>query len=336
MRPRQLSPAIWADKKFAPLELVAQLLYIGMITLCEDYGQVKGDPVEFRLKLWPWGMVPIDDVGRAMKAVLLSELVVEYNEDHYFLPGWFKHQTQQYYGAWKLDEIPKEILDKNPDYRDAMREARHTGRATRQEAEKRRRRVPTPAELNPETLGEAMQIQALADESDEAGRKVTALLGMARSARPKVVLDIDQVRTYLQDLADIPGEMVEASCRELRKEKPYMFHQSVIREKVVDLFGRTPSKRPQRALDADALVLALSKGRRPFEEAVTMLNDSKRRKSALMDVWNRMDQVSGGSVGTIVNDIYGDMDLIDDRIVPVWKEVNRRGRNDDEITETTG
>ncbi len=323
-----LDPGIWGDGEFAPQDPSTQVLYIGLITLAEDYGRVKGTPREFKVKIFPWGMVELDDIERGLKALLLSKLVVEYAEGYYFLPGWFSHQTQRYYAASKYPDIPKHVLDEHPGYRDAYYEAMHSGRVKRKDAAKDRRRVPTPATLNQRTLSEAMQIESMAEASEDDGKKVTAIMGMARVAKEEMTAAL--MKEYLSDLVDVPGDMVAASVAQLRKERPYLCRPSVIIEKVAKLFGKTSTKRPQRAIDADGLVLALSKGRTRFDDAVAALTDESRRANALMDVWDRMDQVSGGSVSAILWDIYSDSEMTRDRIVPVWQEITRRKKDEDD------
>ena len=58
-RTRTIKPEFWSDEKLATLSLQARLTYIGLWTLSDDYGVVKGHPAWLRNSIFPYDDIPL-------------------------------------------------------------------------------------------------------------------------------------------------------------------------------------------------------------------------------------------------------------------------------------
>jgi len=59
-RTRTIKPEFWSDEKLATLSLQARLTYIGLWTLSDDYGVVKGHPAWLKNSIFPYDDIPLD------------------------------------------------------------------------------------------------------------------------------------------------------------------------------------------------------------------------------------------------------------------------------------
>lgn len=88
---------IWKSKQVARLSLQARLLFIGLITLGDDDGRLRGDPVLLRSEVFPRDeSVTVADVRGWLDEVITNELVVRYtieDEDYLAHPNWTKYQV---------------------------------------------------------------------------------------------------------------------------------------------------------------------------------------------------------------------------------------------------
>lgn len=92
-----LNTEIWQSKQVASLSRDARLLYIGLITLGDDDGRLKGDAVLLRSQVFPRDPdITVAEVEAWLKEIVDSGLVTIYLvDDEYYLahPNWTKYQT---------------------------------------------------------------------------------------------------------------------------------------------------------------------------------------------------------------------------------------------------
>jgi hypothetical protein len=105
MRRRAVHADIWQDEKFAKLSFPARLLFIGIITLSNDYGKLRGNPTYLKSNIFPYD----DSVNleNSLKELTDKKIIISYsNNGEQFLKikNWFKHQTLTYKGH---DGIPE-------------------------------------------------------------------------------------------------------------------------------------------------------------------------------------------------------------------------------------
>jgi len=87
---------IWASGQFSRLSKEGRLLYIGMITLGDDDGRLKGSAALIRSQIFPYDDdVKVADVARWLKEIEAQKLVVKYDvdgEEYFFHPKWEEYQ----------------------------------------------------------------------------------------------------------------------------------------------------------------------------------------------------------------------------------------------------
>lgn len=97
MARRMLHTEIWQSKQVASLSLQARLLYVGLITLGDDDGRLKGDVALLRAQIFPRdAAITIEQVTQWLEEIVSARLVVRYEvDDEPYLahPNWTKYQT---------------------------------------------------------------------------------------------------------------------------------------------------------------------------------------------------------------------------------------------------
>jgi hypothetical protein len=95
MRKRMIDPDIWQDEKFNKLTDKGKLLFIGLITVANDFGKLRGNPIYLRTHLFPY-----DDnnniVEKELEMLIKSKMIIKYNingETFIKLTNWDKYQT---------------------------------------------------------------------------------------------------------------------------------------------------------------------------------------------------------------------------------------------------
>ena len=88
--------SMWASGQVSKLSRDARLLYVGMITLGDDDGRLKGSPALIRSQLYPYDEdVKVADVERWIKEIEAQKLVVGYcigDECFFYHPKWEDYQ----------------------------------------------------------------------------------------------------------------------------------------------------------------------------------------------------------------------------------------------------
>lgn len=97
MARRMIHTEIWQSKQVASLSLQARLLHIGLITLADDDGRLKGDAALLRAQIFPRDAdIEVKDVETWLQEIVDNKLVVRYEvDDEAYLahPNWTKYQT---------------------------------------------------------------------------------------------------------------------------------------------------------------------------------------------------------------------------------------------------
>lgn len=87
---------VWASGQVAKLSRDARLLYVGLITLGDDDGRLKGSAALVRSQIFPYDDdTKVADVERWLKEIEAQKLVVRYEiegERYYFHPKWDDYQ----------------------------------------------------------------------------------------------------------------------------------------------------------------------------------------------------------------------------------------------------
>lgn len=87
---------IWDSAQVAKLSHDARLLYIGLITLGDDDGRLKGSPALIRSQIFPYDDgVKVADVERWLKEIEGQKLVAGYcidGECYFYHPKWEEYQ----------------------------------------------------------------------------------------------------------------------------------------------------------------------------------------------------------------------------------------------------
>lgn len=110
---RMISTAIWEDEAFTKLCDKAKILYIGLITVADDDGRLRGNSVLLRSQIFPTDAeVTIDDIRSWLNTIVRAKLIVSYKENgEYFLqhPNWEEYQVirADLYKASKFPQHPE-------------------------------------------------------------------------------------------------------------------------------------------------------------------------------------------------------------------------------------
>ncbi len=88
---------IWESRQFSLLSQPARLLYIGLISMADDDGRMKGDPALLRSEIFPRDEdIKTSDVSIWLKEIIKTGLVFKYSfgeEDFLIHPNWLKYQS---------------------------------------------------------------------------------------------------------------------------------------------------------------------------------------------------------------------------------------------------
>jgi len=99
MKRRMLDGGIWANEKFAELPCMARLLQVGLVTLADDQGRMKGHPAYLRSQLFPYDDVAVSDISDWLERIMANGTIVIYETGGKFyiqLVNWWEYQSLQY------------------------------------------------------------------------------------------------------------------------------------------------------------------------------------------------------------------------------------------------
>ena len=93
---RMVHQTLWASGQFSRLSQGARLLYIGLITMGDDDGRLKGAAALVRSNIFPYDDdIKVADVTKWLSEIEAQKLVVRYEIDgeaYYFHPKWDDYQ----------------------------------------------------------------------------------------------------------------------------------------------------------------------------------------------------------------------------------------------------
>ncbi len=88
--------SVWASGQFSKLSRNARLTYIGMITLGDDDGRLKGSAALIKSQLYPYDDdTKVGDVAKWIAEIVAQKLLIGYNsegEEYFFHPKWESYQ----------------------------------------------------------------------------------------------------------------------------------------------------------------------------------------------------------------------------------------------------
>ncbi len=97
MAKRMLHTDIWKSKQVSSLSIQARLLFVGLITLGDDDGRLKGDAALLRSEIFPRdAKVTVQDVTKWLGEIVKIGLVLKYEadgEEYLAHPNWTRYQT---------------------------------------------------------------------------------------------------------------------------------------------------------------------------------------------------------------------------------------------------
>jgi hypothetical protein len=94
-RIRTIKPETWADEKIGTLSRDARLLFVGLITMADDAGRLRGMPAAILGHAFPYDQDAPSLLERWLAEVERTGLIVRYDVDghpYVALTGWAKHQ----------------------------------------------------------------------------------------------------------------------------------------------------------------------------------------------------------------------------------------------------
>jgi len=93
---RMIHAQIWHSEQVGKLSPLARVLYIGMVTLADDEGRLKGHPAYLRAQVFPYDDILNADVEKAREEIIEAGLIEIYivDQSQYIQhPNWEKYQT---------------------------------------------------------------------------------------------------------------------------------------------------------------------------------------------------------------------------------------------------
>lgn len=87
---------IWTSEQFGKLSDRAKILYIGMITLSDDDGRLKGNPAYLRAQVFTYEDLALTEVVKLKEEIEKSKLIICYSiegSDYIEHPNWTDYQV---------------------------------------------------------------------------------------------------------------------------------------------------------------------------------------------------------------------------------------------------
>lgn len=117
-RKRMIDPSIWDSEKFANLSMTARVLYIGMISLADDYGRGRANVKFLKSRIFGYDDdIPSSVIEKALNQISARMAVKLYESDgfrYYWFRNWGKWQTICHPTDSKLPD-PEKCTDYEPE-----------------------------------------------------------------------------------------------------------------------------------------------------------------------------------------------------------------------------
>ncbi len=94
-RIRTIKPELWADEKVGRLSRDARLLFVGLITMADDEGRLRGMHSAILGHVFPYDQDAARKLDKWLAELELVSLIFRYQVsgvDYVEIPGWAKHQ----------------------------------------------------------------------------------------------------------------------------------------------------------------------------------------------------------------------------------------------------
>jgi len=233
-RTRSIKPEFWSDEKLAGISVMARLLYIGLWTVSDDYGAVKGHPLWLKAQLFPYD----DKIGPKQVSQALDELqklhrVLAYNangEQYYYIPNFLKHQSiDRPSKTVKNPEPPANILEHSQLPREVLTTTRRalddeTETETETETEEKSSRL---CASSPDFISQLKEIYAWIDVDTEIqkmkgflltpkgkGRKLTHAFAVRWLNRVDKPIEETAQNTQSKQPEDKPPDWIKEAVKE--------------------------------------------------------------------------------------------------------------------------
>lgn len=95
-RIRSIKPEMWQDEKVGALSRDARLLFVGLITMADDEGRLRGMGAAVLGHVFPYDEDALRKLSTWLEELVASRLVVAYETDgvrYFYLPGFARHQV---------------------------------------------------------------------------------------------------------------------------------------------------------------------------------------------------------------------------------------------------
>jgi len=94
-RKRMIDPQIWVSEQFAGVSVLQRLLFIGLFSVADDEGRLKGSSAYIKSIIFPYDSITAQVIEQGLKRLSEVGLICLYTvEDlqYLHLPSWSKHQ----------------------------------------------------------------------------------------------------------------------------------------------------------------------------------------------------------------------------------------------------
>jgi hypothetical protein len=113
-RIRTIKPDLWQDETLAQVSVGARLLFIGLISMADDEGRLRGNPKLIRAEVFPYDVSKEVNVESWLDELVGSRKVVRYvvdEETFLWLPKFTEHQFIRKPSASKCPTPPERTSD---------------------------------------------------------------------------------------------------------------------------------------------------------------------------------------------------------------------------------
>lgn len=116
-RSRMIKPEFWTDSKLATLSEGERLFFIGLWTMSDDYGVVKGPASLLRSQIFPLNAdITVEDIESRLQALVDADIIEPFkkgSEEYYHIKNFKKHQKVNHPSKQRNPEYPG-TLDVEP------------------------------------------------------------------------------------------------------------------------------------------------------------------------------------------------------------------------------
>ena len=215
-RKRMIDPGIWTNEEFGALSLLAQILFIGIISNSDDEGRLKASAKFIKATIRPYSMEDYDTITVALQEIYDTGMVVPYEADgtqYAMLPNWLKFQYIQKPTPSQIPPLPEDYVTTTlplPPNRIEKNRIEKKGREKELPEVDNSQEAPAQLYAHPENLSLSDSKDLKLDTTKPVDRWVNAFHNHRPTAGHPFVnlspLEIQDVKQRVQDLIDWQGE----------------------------------------------------------------------------------------------------------------------------------